>query len=348
MTFLNRLPDRSSTTALQSSSDWVDAGRTPASVAHIAPAHTHPSQNERPCDVVARERFSDLETFITEEDRAFWCFMDPQDRPSFTPQLLTDLARMQALIARLFATAAQTSRSGEPRGSERPFDYFVLGSNSPGVFNLGGDLNLFRQKIEQQDVKTLRAYAHACVESGYANYVGYNQRVVTIALIQGDALGGGFESALSCDLIVAERQAKFGLPEILFNLFPGMGAYSFLSRRIGAVKAEEMIMSGNMYTAEQMHALGVVDVLAEPGQGQQAVKEYIARHGSRHNVHSAIYQVRRRVNPVTLDELRDVTDVWVDAAMRLTEQDLRKMTRLAGAQDRSRQRRAASAMMAAE
>ncbi|MDQ2804613.1 MAG: crotonase/enoyl-CoA hydratase family protein, partial [Pseudomonadota bacterium] len=266
--------------------------------------------------------------------------LNPQARPSFTQQLLTDLNGMQRLITRLFAGASP---------GERPFDYFVLASRTPRVFNLGGDLVHFRQKIEQRDAEALRRYAYSCVETGYANYVGYGQRVITMALIQGDALGGGFESALSCDLLIAERQAKFGLPEVLFNLFPGMGAYSFLSRRIGVAKTEEMIASGQIYSAAEMHALGIVDVLVDEGQGEQAVRQYIATHGPRYNAHSSMYQVRRRVNPVTLEELRDVTDMWVDAALRLSEHDLKKMTRLANAQDRSRQRRVeALSLIAAE
>ena len=278
-------------------------------------------------------RFPELDTYITDEDRAYWAFMRPAERPSFTRQLLTDLAGMQVQISDLFASS-----------SERPFDYFVLGSRTPGTFNLGGDLVLFRQKIEQRDAAGLREYGYSCNRSGYNNYIGYGQRVITIALIQGDALGGGFESALSCDLIVAERQAKFGFPEVLFNLFPGMGAYSFLARRIGTTKTEEMIHSGNIYSAEDLHKMGVVDLLVDQDTGVQAVKQYIAKNRLRHNAHSAMYEVRRRVNPVTLQELHDIVDIWVEAALRLSEQDLRKMSRIASAQDRSRQRRLASSM----
>ena len=283
--------------------------------------------------IVREKHFPDLDTYITNEDRAYWAFMRPTERPSFTRQLLTDLAGMQVQISELFAAS-----------QERPFDYFVLGSRTPGTFNLGGDLPLFRKKIEERDAAALRAYGYSCTQSGYNNYVGYGQRIVTIALIQGDALGGGFESALSCDLIVAERQAKFGFPEVLFNLFPGMGAYSFLARRIGAAKTEEMIHSGNIYSAEDLHKLGVVDVLVEQDAGVEAVKRYIAKNRLRHSAHSAMYEVRRRVNPVTLQELNDVVDIWVDAALRLSEQDLRKMSRIASAQDRSRERRLAASM----
>lgn len=283
--------------------------------------------------VVASQAYTDLEVAITPEDRAFWCFMKPRERPSFTKPLLRDLGHMQSLIDALFTAT--------PPGAETPFDYFVLGSRAEGVFNLGGDLGLFAEKIREGDRDGLRRYAHACVLSGYANYTGYGHGVVTIALIQGDALGGGLEAPLSCDVMVAERQAKFGLPEILFNLFPGMGAYSFLSRRIGAAKAEEMIMSGRLYTAAEMHALGVVDVLAEEGEGERAVRDYIARNRPRLRAQSAIYKVRRRVNPVTLDELLDVTDLWVDTALSLSEQDLRRMGRIAAAQDRAQNNRRA-------
>ena len=170
-----------------------------------------------------------------------------------------------------------------------------------------------------------------------------------MALVQGDALGGGFECALSMDMIVAERSAKLGLPEIMFNLFPGMGAYSFLSRRLDAARAEKMILSGRIYSAEELHDMGIVDILAEDGQGEEAVREYIDRHAYRLNAYRAVYQARKRVNPVTFDELRDVTDIWVEAALGLSESDLRRMARLTAAQDRRRtSQNAGVASMSAE
>jgi DSF synthase len=289
-----------------------------------------PIRAPSPQAIVARQRFTDLDVVLSEGDRAFWCFMNPRERPSFTPQLLADLASMRRLIGRLFAST--------PPGEPAPLDYFVLASRAAGVFLLGGDLVLFAEKIRAQDREGLREYAQACVTASYANYTGYGHEVITIALIQGDALGGGLEAPLSCDLLIAERQARFGLPEVLFNLFPGVGAYSFLSRRIGPAKAEEMILGGRLYTASEMHALGVIDVLVDEGAGEQAVRDHIARYRSRHRARSAIYNVRRRVNPVPLQELRDIADLWVDTALRMTEQDLRKMGRMATGQARARAR----------
>src|SRR3546814_13260948 len=101
---------------------------------------------------------------------------------------------------------------------------------------------------------------------------------VNIGLAQGDALGGGFEALMTFDVVVAERQARFGLPEILFGLFPGMGAYSILARRIGHAHAERMILGGKCYSAEEMYDMGLVHVIAEAGEGEQAVRDFIDRN----------------------------------------------------------------------
>ena len=84
---------------------------------------------------------------------------------------------------------------------------------------------------------------------------------------QGDALGGGLESLLSFDVVVAERGTKFGLPENLFGLFPGMGAHSILIRRLGVNRAAEMILRGSVFTAEEMYDWGIVYILADPTRG---------------------------------------------------------------------------------
>src|SRR3546814_14577116 len=82
--------------------------------------------------------------------------------------------------------------------------------------------------------------------------------MLTIGLVQGAALGGGFEALLSFDYIVAERTATFGMPEIMFGLFPGMGAHALLSRKIGSAMADRLIVSNETYSAEEMYELGIV------------------------------------------------------------------------------------------
>jgi len=209
------------------------------------------------------------------------------------------------------------------------------------VFNLGGDLDLFCRLIRAQDRAALLGYARQCVEvaSGFYNHA---DDIHSIALIQGDALGGGFEAALCCQTIVAESGVGMGFPEVLFDLFPGMGAYSFLRRRISASLAERMMLDGNVYSTDELHRLGIVDVLVPKGQGEAAVRDVIARQQRISHARIAMTQVKAACDPVTTEELTTVTDIWVDTALKLGEKSLRTMERLVRAQVRRSDRRETS------
>eukprot|EP01041_Mallomonas_annulata_P033733 gene33733-biopygen25985 len=184
----------------------------------------------------------------------------------------------------------------------------------------------------------MRTYAETCVRMQYANANSFGAPIITMALVQGDALGGGFEHALAFDILVAERSARMGLPEIIFNLFPGMGAYSFLLRRVGRKVAENFILEGKIHTAEELHELGIVDILVEDGQGEAAIIDYCQRGQARFAAERAVYLARRVASPVELEELLRITNIWAETAMTLSEADVRKMERLADAQERRIQR----------
>ncbi len=255
---------------------------------------------------------------------ALWCYMDPKPRPCFNTELLAE-------IGRFVSTVGLVNRSDAGGG---PIRFTVLASRTPGVFSLGGDLALFVESARARNRDVLRRYARSCVEIVHSGVVGYDLPVTTISLVQGDAMGGGFEAALCNHVVVAERSARFGLPEVMFNLFPGMGAYSLLARRVGAVRAEKMILEGRLYEAAELHGMGVVDILAEDGEGEKAVYEYMAQHSRRRNAFRSVIMARQRVHPITLKELTDIADLWVDAALCLEAKDIRLMERLVRAQDR--------------
>ena len=276
--------------------------------------------------VGAKSVYPELHVQFEAEQGVYWQYLAPT-RPCFTFGLLRDMRRAIDHVVEI-------GRESAALNEEFPIRYLVTASRTPAIFNLGGDLLKFVEFIREGDREALRRYAHACIAVQYPRGTNMELPFVSISLVQGDALGGGFEAALADNMIIAERRAKFGFPEVLFGLFPGMGAYSFLSRRIGATKTEEMIMSGRLYTAAEMAELGVVDRVVEDGTGEQAVRDFIRSEERRALARRALYQIRRRVNPVTEAELLDITNLWADTAVRLPEIHLKKMERLARAQER--------------
>ncbi len=269
-----------------------------------------------------------LETRFDPEFGVLWGFMDPKPRPTFNPQLLAELRGFVDSIV-------QPGGMIWHEGKQQAINYAVIASKVAGVFNLGGDLALFREAISRRDRDMLVQYGRKCIDNLYPWSRNCDLPLTTIALVQGDALGGGFECALSASVLVAEESSRMGFPEILFNLFPGMGAYSFLARKVGRRITEELITGGNLYTARQLYDMGVVDVLAPDGAGDAAVYSFIRKHAKSSNGRRAIEMVRREVEPVTHEELMRVVSIWADAALRLTERDLRLMERLVRAQNKS-------------
>jgi len=278
--------------------------------------------------VPVSDQYDQLSLSFDAHHKALWCTWHPHQRPCFNRDLLAELRAFQEDLVEINALALD---QGEPL----PIRYTILASGTPGVFNLGGDLELFARMIRQQNRDQLMDYATACIDVLYPNAVSFNQPMTTISLVQGEALAGGFEAAIASNVVIAERSSRFGLPEVLFNLIPGMGAYTFLIRKVSPDMAERMILSGQVYTAEQMHELGLVDVVVEDGQGEVAVDAYLANHHRHANTYATLRQFRQTVNPVTYKELIDITTIWVDAALKLSERDLRMIDRLVRAQNRS-------------
>jgi DSF synthase len=302
----------------------------------IAKLTPFPGIDRRSAVDVSDRSFSEISVRHDIQDKIFWCFMDQKGRPSYTYALGEEIQQVQDWIAHNYGAAANGLLSGGIAANGAPDDlrYFVCASKTPGIYNLGGDLRHFAESIRLRDFAAMRKYAETCVRMQHENSIGFGAPIITMALVQGDALGGGFEHALAFDILVAERSARMGLPEIIFSLFPGMGAYSFLTRRVGRQLAEKFILEGKIHSAQELFDMGIVDILVEDGQGEAAIIEYTQRHKTRFAAERAVYRSRRIASPITLQELLDITLVWAETAMTLDEADVRKMERLAAAQER--------------
>ena len=212
--------------------------------------------------------------------------------------------------------------------------HFVLTSDVTGVFNFGGDLALFVLLVRAQDIDSLKMYGRRCVDLVWWMENAAARGVHTTVLVQGDTLGGGLESVLPFHKVIFERSAQAGFPEVLFNLFPGMGAWNFTIRKAGFAVANDMILSGRLYTAEQLLRRSLVDVVVEDGDGDAAIEEVVRSLEPRLRGTLAALQAQRLAAPITYESLVRIVDQWAESALSLTNRDLRLMERLARAQVR--------------
>ena len=310
--------------AAQIDSAEIDANLTQQPFMALEPGHEpHVEESAAHLSIdPALFALSELDVLYKYESGALWTFMNPPGRPSFTPSMLHDFEAWQRLISENF-------------GPDRaPLRYLVLASRCPGVFCYGGDLELFQSLIRQQERQGLVRYGYRCVEILHRNMHSLDLPMLTIGLVQGAALGGGFEALLSFDYIIAERDATFGLPEVMFGLFPGMGAHAILSRKLGSAMADRLIVSNQIFTAQEMFDMGLVHQLADPGEGVASCEDFIRRSERRHPGLVNARRAMKVTRPLPLEELKQIVDLWADAALQLTEGDLKVMTRLIRAQRR--------------
>jgi len=211
--------------------------------------------------------YQQIETRFDSEFGVMWSTMKAAPRPCYNITCLDELLQHQSYVH---------SSEGKivVNGKMEQVNYFVLSSATEGVFCLGGDLSLFKQLILAKDREHLVSYGRLCIDNLWLFYNAQSP-ITTISLVQGQAMGGGLESALSAHVLIAEKSALMGFPEVLFNLFPGMGALSHLARKVGMPLAEKMVKSGKIYTGEELYQMGVVDVLAEDGMGEFTLSSWI-------------------------------------------------------------------------
>jgi DSF synthase len=271
--------------------------------------------------------YDNLVTRLEPEAGILWARFRHRERACFTTGLLADLRHFQEWLRESFGTCSR---------EEMPFRYLAWGSRAESVWNLGGNLASFTRLIRDQDESGLRTYAYRCIDILHDNHRALDLPIMTVALVQGDAIGGGLEAMLTNDVVIAERQAKFGLPEILFNLFPGMGAHSLLHRKVGERVARQLIEDGRTRSAEEMQALGLVDMVCDKGEGEATLRALVRERSGRFAADLALKRARQRTNPLSKSELIDITDMWVELALELSEADLRRMDCLARQQERRR------------
>ncbi|MEW2306897.1 enoyl-CoA hydratase-related protein [Streptomyces sp. NPDC006655] len=179
------------------------------------------------------------------------------DRPKAMNAVSADMAR--SIVAACAALSA-----------DRDARVVVVTSSHERAFCVGADL---KERNSMTDAELVRA--RPLSRGAYTGVL--ELPMPTIAAVHGYALGGGFELALSCDVIVADGTAVVGLPEVSVGVIPGGGGTQLLPRRVGAARAAELIFSARRVEAPEAHELGLVDQLVEAGQDREAALALAAR-----------------------------------------------------------------------
>jgi DSF synthase len=243
----------------------------------------------------------------------------------FSTSLLDDVTKAQRAIR-------QAAQSGFSENDSDRLLFQVLASSDKKIFSLGGDLAYFINSIEAGDRDGLQTYAELCVQIQYSTATHYNVPFTNIALVEGEALGGGFEAALSANVLIAERQARFGFRKS-FGMFPGMGAISLLIRKVTPAVAKRLIMNHRIYSQASCMTLVYWMCLCQNSEGRAATIEYMQRHMALAPGHHGFQAALDRALPLGHSELADVVDLWVEAAMQLSDKNLRLMKYFARAQE---------------
>ena len=263
---------------------------------------------------------------IDAETSAIWIEMRPSPRPCFTVPMLLELIRIEDAVRRVCGRSAPSH--------SQALKFAVLKSSIAGVFNLGGDLELFSNAIDRGDADAMRDYGRLATTGCHGMVDGFGAGLVTVALVQGLALGGGFEVARCCDYVVAEEGASFQLPETKFSLFPANGAVSVMSRRLDRRLMSALYLDAKEIKAEDGLANGVVDIIAAKGSGEAAVGELLRGLLPKHGAVSAFFRGLNVADRVSLSSMMDETERWALSSMSLPEADRTTIRRLVNAQNR--------------
>lgn len=141
----------------------------------------------------------------------------------------------------------------------------------------------------------------------------------TIAAIEGNALGGGLELTLACDLRIASSSARLGLPEVRLAVTPGAGGTQRLPRIVGPARAKELILSGRIVGAEEAERIGLVNEVVPPGEARARADAIAAEIAARGPL--AVREAKRLIDAATDRDLADGLAAELDASGRLFASD---------------------------
>jgi DSF synthase len=260
--------------------------------------------------------------------KTVWLTIRPAPKPVFTYDLLKSVTGVQRAIWTLWGAPEKYQKS--------PVRFLAFRGEGP-IFTLGGDLDFYLDCLAKGDRAGLAEYARVSVEGACWNASSLRGSVITIATVQGKALGGGIDAPRSCNLMIGEERASFCYPEVKFNHFP-VTAVGVLCRHMGFRNAQNVLSSGDEYSSEQFCALGGLDAVAKTGEGEDWLRRYAVETLPMHAARLSLFVAFHRRAGDLAAELKPLGEMWVDRMMRLTPLEISKLQRIVQTQERMLQR----------
>jgi enoyl-CoA hydratase len=147
--------------------------------------------------------------------------------------------------------------------------------------------------------------------------------LTTIAAVNGLTFGGGFELALTCDLIIADKMARFCFPELRLGLIPGFGGIPRLKRDLGNAVVRDLVLTGRSINAARAQSAGIVSQVTAEGDALRVARQTAAQ--LRKFDRGTALAAKRFIKPIPHDELRREIEIFCDLFMRpAVEKGLRK------------------------
>jgi 3-hydroxyacyl-CoA dehydrogenase/enoyl-CoA hydratase/3-hydroxybutyryl-CoA epimerase len=152
--------------------------------------------------------------------------------------------------------------------AQRPTGIVVRSAKTSG-FIAGADVNEFRGASDPLEVETQISRAHAVIDRFEA------LKIPTVAVIHGFCLGGGLEVALACQMRIAIDGARFGFPEVMLGLHPGLGGTARFTHLVNPIQAMPLMLTGKTIDARKAKAIGLVDAVTEERHVRNAVRDAV-------------------------------------------------------------------------
>jgi enoyl-CoA hydratase/carnithine racemase len=191
----------------------------------------------------------------------------------------------------------------------------ILHSTLKGGFSAGADLRELHGWIQQYGQAEVAGHAREYLNRIHTVMNALDAcPVTTIASVHGVTFGGGFELALTCDLIIADKLARFCFPELRLGLIPGFGGIPRLKRDLGNAVVRDLLLTGRSFNTTKAQQIGLVSQVAGEGEALRAARGTAAQLAKFDRTTSAT--AKRFIKPIPADELRQEIDIFCELLSR--------------------------------